>query len=80
MPAGGAAAVAGQPAERDYNTPDEVTSRIRTINNALKSAMQQRAAKAKGMQLNEDQETKIAAIPEIEKELAEMEAKLKSLQ
>jgi hypothetical protein len=34
---------------------------------------------SKGMQLNKDQEAKIAAIPEIEKELAEMKAKLKSL-
>ncbi len=82
VPAGGrrgAVAVAGQPAESDYNTPDEVATRIRAINKGLKSAIQQRDAKAKGMQLNEDQETKIAAIPEIEKELAEMEAKLKSL-
>jgi len=38
-----------------------VTMRIRAINNEFKSAIQQRDAKAKGMQLNEDQEAKIAA-------------------
>ena len=69
VPAGGAAAVAGQPAERDYNTPDEVTMRIRAINNEFKSAIQQRDAKAKGMQLNEDQEAKIAAFRKWSKSL-----------
>ena len=82
VPAGGkgGAPAAGEPGERDYNNPDEVAKRIRAINKKLKSAIQQRDDKANGKQLNVDQEAKIAAIPEIEQELAEMEAKLKSLQ
>ena len=82
VPAGGkgGAPAAGEPGERDYNNPDEVAKRIRAINKKLKSAIQQRDDKANGKLLNVDQEAKIAAIPEIEKELAEMESKLKSLQ
>ena len=57
-----------------------MAKRIRAINKKLKSAIQQRDDKANGKLLNVDQEAKIAAIPEIEKELAEMESKLKSLQ
>ena len=56
------------------NNPEEVTKRIRAINKKLKAANQQREDKANGKELNVDQEAKIAAIPEMEKELAELEA------
>eukprot|EP00802_Teleaulax_amphioxeia_P008801 Tamp_08812.p1 GENE.Tamp_08812~~Tamp_08812.p1 ORF type:complete len:621 (-),score=118.53 Tamp_08812:276-2138(-) len=54
--------------------PVQVEKRVRAISKKLKVAREQREAKANGQRLNVDQEAKIAGIPEMEKELAELEA------
>jgi len=68
----GDASAARLPAERDYSDPE--AKRVRAIEKRLKTAIQLREDKANGKKLNVDQEAKITAIPEMEKELAELEA------
>jgi hypothetical protein len=56
------------------HNPVQVEKRVRAISKKLKVAREQRKAKANGQRINVDQKAKIAGIPEMEKELAELEA------
>ena len=68
------------PAEKDYdNNPDDIAKRIKAIQKKIKSAVALRTDEEGGKELNVDQKAKILAIPDMEKELAEFEGKLKAL-
>ena len=79
VPAGGKGGAPAAAVERDLNNPEDVAKRIKAINKKLKSAVQLRDDEAGGKELNVDQKAKITAIPDMEKELADLEARLKSL-
>ena len=80
MAGGEAGGKPAPPAEKDYdNNPDDIAKRIKAIQKKIKSAVALRTDEEGGKELNVDQKAKILAIPDMEKELAEFEGKLKAL-